>query len=170
MCISGSLSPPPLPSPPPPPPPPTPFITFNYLLLVLLFSRRQEELEVRLVEDETTKRVEELVAKRVQEELERRKDEIEAEVLRRVEEAKRLMEHQMLQELERKQKAQEEEEKKKKVVCCTVTTLYFGYIVDLLNWLLILAIQYHSSSNYLHLFICKVSGPQSVFRTGLWEK
>ena len=36
--------------------------------------RRQEELEARLVEEETTKRVEELVAKRVQEELERRRD------------------------------------------------------------------------------------------------
>lgn len=52
--------------------------------------RRQEELEARLVEEETTKRVEELVAKRVQEELERRKDEIEREVLRRVEEAKKV--------------------------------------------------------------------------------
>lgn len=42
------------------------------------------------MEEETTKRVEELVAKRVQEELEKRKDEIEAEVLRRVEEAKKV--------------------------------------------------------------------------------
>lgn len=57
----------------------------NFLTL-----RRQEELEARLVEEETTKRVEELVAKRVQEELERRKDEIEREVLRRVEEAKKV--------------------------------------------------------------------------------
>ena len=56
----------------------------------IFISRRQEELEARLVEEETTKRVEELVAKRVQEELERRKDEIEREVLRRVEEAKKV--------------------------------------------------------------------------------
>ncbi len=34
--------------------------------------------------------MEELVAKRVEEELEKRKDEIEAEVLRRVEEAKKV--------------------------------------------------------------------------------
>lgn len=53
-------------------------------------SRRQDELESKLIEDETQKRVEELVAKRVAEELERRKDEIEAEVLRRVEEAKKV--------------------------------------------------------------------------------
>ena len=53
-------------------------------------SRRQDELESKLIEEETQKRVEELVAKRVAEELERRKDEIEAEVLRRVEEAKKV--------------------------------------------------------------------------------
>ena len=56
----------------------------------LFLCRRQDELESRLIEDETQKRVEELVAKRVAEELERRKDEIEAEVLRRVEEAKKV--------------------------------------------------------------------------------
>lgn len=43
-----------------------------------------------MVEEETAKRVEQLVAERVQQELERRKDEIEAEVLRRVEEAKKV--------------------------------------------------------------------------------
>ena len=67
------------------------------------------------MEDETTKRVEQLVAKRVVEELEKRKDEIEAEVLQRVEEAKKLMEEQLLQEMERKRQHQEEEERKKKV-------------------------------------------------------
>ena len=56
------------------------------------------------------------MAKRVEEELERRKDEIEAEVLKRVEEAKRLMEEQMLQELEKKRKEQEEEQKKREVM------------------------------------------------------
>lgn len=77
--------------------------------------RRQEELEAKLVEEETAKRVEEMVAKRVAEELKKRKDEIEAEVLRRVEEAKRVMEQQMLEEMERKKKEQEEEERRKKV-------------------------------------------------------
>ena len=59
--------------------------------------------------------MEELVAKRVEEELEKRRDEIEAEVLRRVEEAKRLMEQQMLEELEEKKRQQEEEQKKREV-------------------------------------------------------
>lgn len=86
-------------------------LPFSFLFLSLLFSpltlsvpclcpsasppsllpfRRQEELEAKLVEEETAKRVEQLVAERVQQELERRKDEIEAEVLRRVEEAKKV--------------------------------------------------------------------------------
>lgn len=57
---------------------------------LLSLCRRQDELQARLIEEETAKRVQELVAKRVQEELEKRKDEIEAEVLRRVEEAKKV--------------------------------------------------------------------------------
>ncbi|KAA0195673.1 hypothetical protein HAZT_HAZT002696 [Hyalella azteca] len=75
--------------------------------------RRQREAEMKQVEELAARRVEELVAKRVEEELERRKDEIEAEVLRRVEEAKHLMEEQMLQELEKKRKEQEEEQHKR---------------------------------------------------------
>lgn len=85
------------------------------LLKVLFPCRRQREVEQKQVEELAARRVEELVAKRVEEELERRKDEIEAEVLRRVEEAKRLMEEQMLEELEKKKKEQEEEQRKREV-------------------------------------------------------
>ena len=49
------------------------------------------------------------------EELERRKDEIEAEVLRRVEEAKKMMEQQMLEEMERRKQEQIEEARKREV-------------------------------------------------------
>lgn len=57
-----------------------------------------------------------MVAKRVEEELERRKDEIEAEVRRRVEEAKKIMEKQMLEELERQREAELEAQKMKEVM------------------------------------------------------
>lgn len=67
------------------------------------------------MEEETAKRIEELVAKRVAEELERRKDEIEAEVLRRVQEAKEKMEKEMMEELQRQKMAQLEEERKREV-------------------------------------------------------
>ena len=77
-----------------------------------------------MVEEVAAKRLEELVAKRVEEELEKRKDEIEAEVLRRVEEAKRLMEQQMLEELAEKRKQQEQEQKKCEVVTCL--TCFWG--------------------------------------------
>lgn len=67
------------------------------------------------MEEETAKRIEEMVAKRVAEELERRKDEIEAEVLRRVEEAKAIMEKEMMEELQRQRLAQLEEERRREV-------------------------------------------------------
>lgn len=60
------------------------------------------------------------MALRVAEELEKRKDEIEAEVLRRVEEAKQIMEQQMLQELERRRKERLEEENRREVGSFTV--------------------------------------------------
>lgn len=74
--------------------------------MTLFFPSRQQEIEEKLIEEETARRVEELVAKRVEEELEKRKDEIEREVLRRVEEAKRIMERQLLEELERQRQAE----------------------------------------------------------------
>ena len=64
---------------------------------------------------EAQKRIEELVAKRVEEELEKRREEIEAEVLRRVEEAKKVMEEQMMQELEARKKEQLEEARRREV-------------------------------------------------------
>ena len=56
-----------------------------------------------------------MVAKRVEEELEKRKDEIEREVLRRVEEAKKIMEETMMKELEVRKQEQLEEAKKREV-------------------------------------------------------
>ena len=79
------------------------------------FSRRQKEAEQKNIAVEANKRIEELVAQRVEQELERRREEIEAEVLRRVEEAKKVMEAQMLKEMERKRQEQIEEQKKREV-------------------------------------------------------
>jgi len=59
-------------------------------------------MEEKLIEEEVARRVEAIVAKRVEEEMEKRKEEIEAEVLHRIEDAKRAMEAEMLEELERK--------------------------------------------------------------------
>lgn len=76
------------------------------VILMFAICSRQQEIEEKLIEEETARKVEELVAKRVEEELEKRKDEIEREVLRRVEEAKRIMEKQLLEELERQRQAE----------------------------------------------------------------
>jgi len=77
--------------------------------------KRQKELEQKNIEEEANKRIEELVAKRVAEELERRREEIEAEVSRRVEEAKRAMEAKMLEDMERQKQEQIEETRRREV-------------------------------------------------------
>jgi len=61
------------------------------------------------------RRVQELVAQRVEEELDRRKDEIEMEVLRRIEEAKHLMEQQLITEMEYKRHLELEAQRVKEV-------------------------------------------------------
>jgi len=78
--------------------------------------RRQKELETRFIEEEAAKIVAKKIEERVQEELEKRKHEIEAEVIRRVEEAKRSMEQQMLEELEKRRQAELAEQRKKEVM------------------------------------------------------
>lgn len=83
--------------------------------MLALLDRRQKDMEQKNIEDEANKRIEELVAARVAEELERRREEIEAEVLRRVEEAKVVMEAQMLAEMEKRKQEQLEEARKREV-------------------------------------------------------
>lgn len=78
-------------------------------------SSRATEKEKMMVEEETQKRVEELVANRVEEQLAKRKDEIDAEVMKRVEEAKTVMEKQMVEEFEKRQQEQLEEQQMKEV-------------------------------------------------------
>lgn len=56
-----------------------------------------------------------MVAKRVDEELAKHKDEIDTEVMRRVEEAKKVMEKQMLEEFERRKNEQMEALRQKEV-------------------------------------------------------
>ena len=68
-----------------------------------------------------------MVSKRVEEELERRRDEIEAEVLRRVEEAKKILEAQMLEEMEKRKQEQLEEAKRREVRFISMT-----YIINTL--------------------------------------
>lgn len=85
------------------------------ILQCMLLCRRHRELEQKLIQDAANKRIEELVNKRVEEELEKRKEEIEAEVARRIEEAKKVMEKEMMEELERRRQQLLEEEKKREV-------------------------------------------------------
>lgn len=55
------------------------------------------------------------MAKRVKEELEKRKDEIEAEILRRVEEAKKIMEREMMEEIQKQREKEMQENRRREV-------------------------------------------------------
>lgn len=81
-----------------------------------------------MIQDAANKRIEELVNKRVEEELEKRKEEIEAEVARRIEEAKKVMEKEMMEELERRRQQLLEEEKKREVQIISIELFNIGGI------------------------------------------
>lgn len=87
-------------------------ITHHHFFLL----SRAAEREQKLIEEETARRVEGMVAKRVEEEIAKRKDEIDSEVLRRVEEAKQIMEKQMLEEFEKRRQEHLEEQQIKEVM------------------------------------------------------
>lgn len=72
-------------------------------------------MEEKLIEEEVARRVDSIVKQRVEEELSKRQDEIEAEVSRRVEEAKQAMEKQMLAEFEKERQQRIEEQKLQEV-------------------------------------------------------
>ena len=69
----------------------------------------------------------------MEEELEKRKDDIEKEVLRRVEEAKKIMEKEMVAELERRQKMELEAQKAKEVIANAILTCTESFILFFLQ-------------------------------------
>lgn len=70
---------------------------------------------VQLVEEEAAKRIELLVKRRVEEQLEKRREEIEQEVIKRVNAAKAVMEQEMMIELEKRREQIREEERRHEV-------------------------------------------------------
>lgn len=84
-----------------------------------------------------------MVQKKVEQELEKRKEEIEADVLRRVEEAKKVMEKEMMEEMEKRRQILLEEEKKREVglYLCRIRDLFFKR----LEWYLIVLIKLTAS-------------------------
>lgn len=65
----------------------------------------------------------------MEEELEKRKDDIEKEVLRRVEEAKKIMEKEMVAELERRQQMELEAQKAKEVIANAILKCTENFIL-----------------------------------------
>lgn len=79
-----------------------------------LFSRATE-MQAKFIEEETQRRIEDVVMKRVEEELAKRKIDVDEEVMRKVEEAKKHVEHHLEGEYERRTKEIAEQFKLKEV-------------------------------------------------------
>ena len=78
--------------------------------------RRASEMQAKFIEEETQRRIEDIVMKRVEEELAKRKIDVDEEVMRKVEEAKKHVEHHLEGEYERRTKEIEQQFKAKEVI------------------------------------------------------
>lgn len=122
----------------------------------MIYFRRQREIEQKLVEEETARRIEIMVQKRVEEELEKRKEEIEADVLRRVEEAKKIMEKEMMEEMEKRRLVLLEEEKKREVKINFIVALWLlqrleCFVSNSKSWLQMIVKENHPFLLYFSL-------------------
>ena len=72
-------------------------------------------MQAKFIEEETQRRIEDIVMKRVEEELAKRKIDVDEEVMRKVEEAKKHVEHHLEGEYERRTKEIAEQFKGKEV-------------------------------------------------------
>ena len=90
-----------------------------------------------------------MVAKRVEEEIAKRKDEIDSEVLRRVEEAKQIMEKQMLEEFEKRRQEHLEEQQIKEVMCAGM--VFSNFLERSLQTLPLLSTEKSSAKSCLDL-------------------
>ncbi len=89
---------------------------YKYLLqLTLDFFRRASEMQAKFIEEETHRRIEDVVNKRVEEELAKRKIDIDEEVMKKVEEAKKNVQQHLQIEYERKEEEILEKYKLKEV-------------------------------------------------------
>lgn len=85
--------------------------------------RRQQEAELKLIEEETAKRVEEAIRRRVEESL--KSEEIELEIQRRLEEGRRKLHHEVELQLEKEKEAAVIEAKRKEVNNMLQSSFYF---------------------------------------------
>ena len=90
-------------------------VTYICRLFCLFPNSRATEMQAKFIEEETQRRIEDIVMKRVEEELAKRKIDVDEEVMRKVEEAKKHVEHHLEGEYERRTKEIAEQYKAKEV-------------------------------------------------------
>ena len=117
---------------------PAPSLTifmFLYFVTCLYINsyRRATEMQAKFIEEETQRRIEDVVMKRVEEELAKRKIDVDEEVMRKVEEAKKHVEHHLEGEYERRTKEIAEQFKSKEVIIVLPLLRTFFFFFFLTN-------------------------------------
>jgi len=88
-------------------------------------------MQAKFIEEETQRRIEDVVMKRVEEELAKRKIDVDEEVMRKVEEAKKHVEHHLEGEYERRTKEIAEQFKLKEV---RILILFFHSALTIMDY------------------------------------
>lgn len=108
-------------------------VSIFLLDIIFYFPRRQQEAELKLIEEETAKRVEEAIQKKVEERL--NSEEIKQEIQKRLEEGRRRLNDEVAAQLEKEKEAailevRQKEVKlniKEKKVACECWSVCFCY-------------------------------------------
>lgn len=96
------------------------------MILSHFFNRKQKEIELKLLEEETAKRIEEAIRKRVEESLS--SEEVKLEIQRRIEEGRKKLFDEVAAQLEREKEAALIEARKKAVCFASFYLLLFFFL------------------------------------------
>jgi arginine and glutamate-rich protein 1 len=97
------------------------------LTSISFFDRKQKEIELKLLEEETAKRIEEAIRKKVEESLS--SEEVKLEIQRRIEEGRKKLFDEVAAQLER-EKETALIEAREKAVCIVSSILVFWVLIS----------------------------------------
>lgn len=98
----------------------------NFLINFVISDRRQQEAELKLIEEETARRVEEAIRKKIEASL--NSEEIRVEIQRRLEEGRRRLQDEVAAQLEKEKEEAVIEAKRKEVIILSRSLLAITYI------------------------------------------
>ena len=128
--------------------------------------RRASEMQAKFIEEETHRRIEDVVNKRVEEELAKRKIDIDEEVMKKVEEAKKHVQQHLQIEYERKEEAIIDKYKLKEVNMQYIFSLFY----DLCTEVQFQTLSLECNTNIISSVLCCQMGVKGYDSTNCRER